>query len=238
MPAQGEIGTFNHLPAQGRWFFVSMAQRAVILANGLMASDTKWPEILLPEDLLIAADGGARFFLAAETVPNYVIGDIDSLTDAELDALIRQGSRVVQHSVRKDETDLELAVNLAMDEGVNEILILACLGGRWDQTLANLMMLARPKLRKARLRILDGRQEVFLLRPGQTHRIDGRTGDTVSLIPIGGDARVTTTGLEYPLNNSVLAFGTTLGVSNQMNAPCYTVELCKGLLICVVIHNS
>ena len=216
-----------------------MAKRAVIVANGLLAPETNWPEMLRPDDLLIAADGGGRFFLAAHCVPNYLIGDFDSLALADLDALAAKGVQVLQHPARKDETDLELAVNLALDEGMDDILILAGLGGRLDHTLANLMMLALPRLGTARLRLLDGCQELTLLRPGQTHRIDGKIGDAVSLIPVGGDAkRVTTSGLEYPLLDSSLLFGRTLGVSNQMNAPEATVALYEGLLICVVIHNA
>ncbi len=216
-----------------------MANRAVIVANGLLAPETNWPEILLPGDLLIAADGGGRLFLAAHRAPHYLIGDFDSLAPTELDALAALGAQALQHPVHKDETDLELAVNLALDQGMDDILILAGLGGRWDHTLANLMLLALPRLGTARLRLLDGCQEIALFRPGQTHRIDGKIGDTVSLIPVGGDAkRVTTSGLEYPLVDSVLPFGQTLGISNQMNAPEATVALCEGLLICVVIHNS
>ena len=242
MPAKGELRRFQPPPIAGRWFLfleVLMANRAVIVANGLLAPETNWPEMLLPGDLLIAADGGGRLFLAAHRAPHYLIGDFDSLAPTELDALAALGAQALQHPVRKDETDLELAVNLALDHGMDDILIFAGLGGRWDHTLANLMMLALPRLGTARLRLLDGCQELTLLRPGQTHRIDGKIGDAVSLIPVGGDAkRVTTSGLEYPLLDSSLLFGRTLGVSNQMNAPEATVALYEGLLICVVIHNA
>lgn len=215
-----------------------MPKRAVIVANGLLAPGTNWQSMLRRDDLLIAADGGGRIFLASEYAPHYVVGDCDSLTPEELDALIVQGAQVIRYPKRKEETDLEIAVNLALEEGSDDILILAGLGGRWDQTFANLMMLALPRGRNAKLRLVDGCQEVTLLRAGRRHSIKGRPGDTVSLIPFGGDVHgVTTSGLEYSLLEDSLLVGETRGVSNQMSSDEVTVLLREGLLICVVINN-
>ncbi len=82
--------------------------------------------------------------------------------------------------------------------GADEILILGALGTRWDQTLANVMLPAAfPDLN---IRLVDGNQEFFYLRAGETITITGRPGDTLSLIPLGGEAQgITTDKLEYPL---------------------------------------
>ena len=73
------------------------------------------------------------------------------------------------------------------------------LGARWDQTLANLLLPASEVFSGVHIRLLDGLQEVFLLRAGESAEVTGSPGDTVSLIPLGGDAQgVTTDGLEYP----------------------------------------
>jgi thiamine pyrophosphokinase len=134
---------------------------------------------------------------------------------------------------------LELAINLALDRGAVDVLILGGLGGRWDHTLANLMLLTLPRIDKVNLRLVDGLQEASLLCTGQWNRINGKTGDIVSLIPIGGDVHgVTTYGLEYPLRDDQLLLGETLGVSNLINAPEARVTLREGLLICLVIHKS
>ncbi len=88
------------------------------------------------------------------------------------------------------------------------------------------------------IRLLDGSQEVFLLRCGESAEVTGSPGDTVSLIPLGGDAQgVTTSGLEYPLTGETLAFGATRGVSNVLLGESATVHLESGLLLCVVIHG-
>ena len=213
--------------------------RAVIFANGLLGSLEAARQSILPGDILIAADGGARHCRSLGLTPDYLVGDFDSLTEAELDDLVRMGVTIYQHPARKDFTDLELALRHARDLGAEEILVLGGLGARWDQTLANLHLPAAEAFASVRIRLLDGPQEVFLLRRGETAEVTGSPGDTVSLIPIGGDAQgVTTSGLEYPLKGETLAFGATRGVSNVLLEESATVHLQGGLLLCVVIHGE
>jgi len=208
--------------------------RTVIFANGEFTDLNAARAALRPDDFLIAADGGASHCRALGLIPQVVIGDFDSLTAEELKALAADGVRLIQHPARKDQTDLELALAYAIEHGADDILILGALGGRWDQTLANLLLLAHPSLNEARLRVLDGAQHIYLIQDQTT--IEGQPGDTVSLIPLRGDAQgVTTNGLEYPLTNDTLPFGSTLGVSNVLTGNRATVKVREGLVICVVI---
>jgi len=215
--------------------------RAVIIANGPfgLIDLTTARRLIAPTDRLIAADGGARHCRALGLRPHVLIGDLDSVSPAELAALETSGTQVLRHPVRKDQTDLELALDLAIRDGADDILILAALGARWDHTLANVFLLARPGLGAARVRLADGRQTISLLRGPGHISLDGHPYDTVSLIPIGGDALgVTTTGLEYPLTDSTLKFGSTLGVSNALVEARATVALQEGLLVCVLISST
>jgi len=86
---------------------------------------------------------------------------------------------------------------------------------------------------------LDGPQEILPLRGGQSLELHGLPGDTVSLIPLAGDARgVTTQGLQYTLKEGTLPFGVTLGVSNTLTAASATITLAEGVLLCIIIHAS
>jgi thiamine pyrophosphokinase len=210
--------------------------RAVIVANGELSPETRQAarSLARPGDRLIAADGGALHCRALGLRPEVVIGDFDSLAPADLAALEAEGVRLVRHPARKDQTDLELAVRWAVEAGCDDILVLAALGGRWDQTLANLLLPALPGLETVRLRLVDGRQQVYLIRG--TERVEGHPGDIVSLVPIGGDARgVTTEELDYPLARGTLPFGSTLGISNVLVADAATVTVEEGMVLCVVI---
>jgi thiamine pyrophosphokinase len=206
--------------------------RAVIFANGSLNPPVK----LSPGDFIIAADGGARHCLARGLVPSVVIGDLDSLTPADLESLKALGAKILQFPVRKDFTDLELALQHAQTSGADEILILGALGARWDQTLANVALPAAfPELN---IRLADGYQEFFYLRTGETLTISGRPGDTLSLIPLGGEAQgITTDRLEYPLHGENLPLGSTRGVSNVLLAEQAQIALREGCLLCVVIHQ-
>jgi thiamine pyrophosphokinase len=132
---------------------------------------------------------------------------------------------------------MELALHFARSLGSDDIVLLGALGARWDMTIANIMLLAAPELAGCRVRILDGMQELSLVRGGETRRFEGHAGDQLSLIPIEKDARnVRVTGLEYPLNGETLYFSATRGVSNAFCDQTVTVYVENGLLLCVIRH--
>lgn len=216
--------------------------RVVIFANGVLADPQDARGLLRPDDRVIAADGGTHHALAAGVMPDVVIGDLDSLSPDERARVEAAGSRVISFSPRKDETDLELALGHAAREGATEIVILAALGGRMDQTIANLLLLALPELEGRDVRIVEGPQTAFLIRGHGEEgaaTVEGRPGDIVSLIPLGGDAvGVTTEGLEWALDRATLRFGPARGVSNVLQGERARVWLRKGLLLCVVTRDG
>jgi thiamine pyrophosphokinase len=210
--------------------------RAVIVANGPLPRPPFPRPRITSEDLVVCVDGGAGNALALGLNPSVVIGDMDSI-DAELrQHLGREGCLFVEYPSRKDETDTELAVRYALSEGATELLILAALGGRIDHTLANVMLLAIPELSSASARMIDGDQELVLLR--DEILIEGRPGDTISLLPLGGDAvGIRTEGLEYPLSDESLQLGASRGVSNVLVGPHARVRVGDGLLLMVHHHR-
>ncbi|MBC7250735.1 MAG: thiamine diphosphokinase [Anaerolineae bacterium] len=206
--------------------------RAIVVVGGEMrdadSNDALWQQV----DLIVAADGGAQHLLRRGLVPHVVIGDMDSLTSAQREHLRQLGCRFLSYPERKDETDAELALLYAVEQGAEEIIVLGALGGRLDHTLANVLLLALPELRGTHVRLVDGQQEMILIREQGT--IQGEVGDTVSLLPISGNAEgITTRGLEYALDNGTLVFGRTRGVSNVLTAPTAHISVRKGALLCV-----
>ncbi len=212
--------------------------RALVFANGTLNEPGGIRDLLRTDDQIIAADGGARHCQRAGLLPQVVIGDFDSLSAAELMALESAGAQILRYPERKDFTDLELALQYAVSVGVSEALLFGALGDRWDQTLANLLLPAAPGLQSLQIRLVDGRQEISLLRPGAPLAIQGKVGETVSLIPLGGDVQgITTSGLEYALHGETLYFGATRGISNLLVQEQATVQVEEGLLLCIIIHT-
>lgn len=208
--------------------------RAIIFANGGFTQ----PPPIEPGDLIIAADGGSRHCLGLGVIPDLVVGDFDSLAADDLRQLQEAGVELARYPAHKDFTDLELALQHARQRGASEVLVLAAMGGRWDQTLANVLLPAGQEFADLTVRLIDGNQEISLIRPGQALEIQGRPGDTLSLISLLGNAQgVSTTGLEYPLNGETLYFGSTRGISNVIQESHVSITLQAGLLLCVVIHH-
>lgn len=206
----------------------------LIFANGDLDS-TAWVQPYLREaSAIIAADGGAAHVLRAGFRPSVVVGDLDSFPPAQREPLEAEGVRFIVHPPAKDETDLELALLHAVTASDEPVLVFAGLGGRLDQMLANVLLLMHPALRDRSIRFLTHYQQVWLLQGPGTTEVQGETGDTVSLIPLGGDAHVRAThGLAWPLRDEKLVFGPARGISNEMTGATAAVELAEGYLLCV-----
>ncbi len=205
---------------------------AIVVANAPDFSAAPFRALLGQADLLIAADGGGNALHAAAITPHVLIGDLDSLRPAVAAAFAAAGVTMVRYPAEKDETDLELALLYAASRGATQITVLGALGGRWDQGLANVALLALPELVGLRVRLLDVGQEAYLAR-GETS-IAGAAGETVSLLPVGGPARgIITKGLRYPLTNAELRFERSRGVSNVIVTSPAQVTVREGLLLVV-----
>jgi thiamine pyrophosphokinase len=208
--------------------------RAIIFANSSLPDLEAARRIIQPGDTLIAADGGTRHILALGLLPSLVIGDLDSLSADDRQRLEDAGVELRPYPRDKDETDLELALGYAIEDGFGKIRILAALGGRLDQTLANLALLTDPRLSTPDVRLDDGVEEAFFVRDHAT--VAGRPGDTVSLLPWGGPAEgVTAEGLHWPLHGETLHPHQTRGVSNEMLGTAASVSIQTGLLL--VVHR-
>ncbi len=208
--------------------------RVVIFANGVLPNLETIRNILRADDFLIGADGGARLIVALGLLPNFVIGDLDSLTEDDLYDLGSADVRVDQYPANKDETDLELAIQYALQLSPSSIIIVAALGGRMDQTLGNISLLTDLLMSNIDIRLDDGVEEIFFCR--DQAQVHGKSTDIVSLIPWNGDVSgIVTTGLKWPLRSETLFSYKTRGLSNEMINETATVQIKSGLLL--IVHR-
>ena len=210
--------------------------RAIVIANGPYGrmAVRPYPRSFQrqAEDWIIAADGGTVTALRWGWLPHTVVGDLDSLPHELQQRLAAVGCQFITFPERKDWTDLELALQHAVEGGATEIVILGARGGRLDQELANVLLLSRPEWAEVDVRLLHGQEEALVVRRQGTIR--GQVGDTVSLIALAPQVTgVTTSGLEWPLHESTLAFGSTLGISNRLTQPVAQVRVKEGVLLAV-----
>jgi thiamine pyrophosphokinase len=207
----------------------------VIFAGGTVQAGSAVDAALARANLVIAADRGAVTALQYGHTPSIVVGDFDSLPlpRSELEA---RGCRLIAAPVEKNETDTELAVQVAIEQGASEITLLGAIGGaRFDHTIANILLLAG--IDSVPLHIVDGPVTCWLLRgPGST-TIPGHVHDLLSLFPLTVDATgIHTAGLYYPLDSETLYFGRPRGISNVLTQEQAEVSLEHGLLL--VVHTN
>lgn len=205
----------------------------VIFAGGTVRSGKALIDAMDSADMCIAADKGAATALRYGCTPHIVVGDFDSLGRELLEDLKKQGNEIRQAAVEKDETDTELAVQAAIDEGATRITLAGALGGaRIDHEMANILLLAGFK--DVPIRLVDGPSMCWIVRgPGNT-AIDGKKGDLVSLLPLTGDASgIRTEGLYYPLKGETLTFGKPRGVSNVLTGTHAEVTVEGGMLLVI-----
>lgn len=207
--------------------------RAVIFVNGVVKDPAGLGRWVRPDDYLIAADGGALHCLALGKLPHVVVGDLDSLTPDLVAEMANRGAAIERHRADKNETDLELAIDRALRDGATEIVLLGALGGRLDQTLANVLLLAQRDWPVALQLVADG-ELATLLRGGEEMTLGAALGATVSLLPLSAEVTgITYTGLRYPLEDATLRLGSTRGISNEVARRPATVRIRTGLALVI-----
>ena len=124
--------------------------------------------------------------------------------------------------------------------GATRLTVLGALGGaRLDHALANVWLLALPRVAATPMVLLDDRARLSLLAAGPggapvTRSLPGPIGATVSLLPFGGDVTgVTTRELRYPLRDEALVAGPARGLSNVRTGPDAAVTIRGGRLLIV-----
>jgi len=209
--------------------------KALILANGELYQADVLRRRIDGElfDLVIGADGGTRYADTLNVTVDAIIGDLDSISEVEQQD--KSNIKLVSFPPEKDETDLELAIRYAEEQGADHIIIVGAMGGRMDMTIANILLLTHTSLSPCRIELWHGKQTGWIIRPPGTD-ISGHPGDTISLIPVGECASgITTEGLKYPLKHEQLSMVTTRGISNRLESPTAHVKLSDGLLL--VVHT-
>jgi thiamine pyrophosphokinase len=183
----------------------------------------------------IAVDGGIRHLRELNLIPDILIGDLDSVSEQNLEWCRSLQVEIHQYPREKDQTDFELALDYAMKKNRDKIFVFGALGGRIDHTLANIGLLSNPHYATRDIRIFSNNEYVYFLHSPTT--IKGNTGDIISFIPWGGPVLgVTTTGLHYPLSNEDLLPDRSRGISNVMSSTEAIIQFKKGNLLCVQQH--
>lgn len=192
-------------------------------------------------DRLFVADKGLEYAKTLELIPDYVVGDFDTVNADILDEYEQKAEQsgqivVERHPARKDETDTELAVWKAMEEGAEQITLFGATGTRLDHVFANVGLLKQTVERNVEMFIVDETNRIRIVdgqyRPECCIRKEQRFGTYLSLIALTDEVcGVTLQGLEYPLRNATVYRGSSRTVSNQIAEDRACISIQKGQLL-------
>ncbi|MDP4011687.1 MAG: thiamine diphosphokinase [Candidatus Roizmanbacteria bacterium] len=209
-------------------------KKALIVLNGRSIAKNKISKIIDNNTAIYAVDGGANHLFELGIEPNILIGDMDSIDAKILDRAVQKGVEIIKHSPEKDQTDSELAVEHAIENGAKEIIIAGFDGDRFDHMLANIHYFSK-LVSELIIKIIQNKTDIYFVDRSLT--FNGAIGEEVSIIPMKQDAiGVRTEGLKYKLHEETLLFASTRGVSNVIVSNKVTICVKEGVLC--VIHNQ
>ena len=205
--------------------------KAVVFANADIG-DYSFCGKYTKDAVIICCDGGMRHAMKLGLVPDYIVGDFDSVSPEVLEYYKKQDIELKQVPCRKDETDMELGIRHAAEIGAEDITLIGGIGSRLDHTLANIFQLIRIDKLGIKGRIVN-ENNLITLCTGRAD-IEGQKGDLVSFVPITPEVKgVTTSGLEYPLDKATLYMDSPLGVSNVMEGDRASYTFDEGMALII-----
>jgi thiamine pyrophosphokinase len=176
-------------------------------------------------DLIIAADGGLRYWERRGMKPNLLVGDLDSLPQAP------EGVEFIKLKREKDDTDTLSAVRIGLAKGFTEFRLMGCTGGRLDHTLANIQTVAFLSTLGAHCVLCDKSCAITAVTDGSMSFNENAVG-YISVFAFTDKALgVYESGLKYELNDAVLENLFPIGVSNEFIGKKSLISVCKGTLI-------
>ncbi len=188
-------------------------------------------------ELLLAANGGARLFKLLDLRMDLLIGDQDSLTEAEVDYWQERGAEIIEYPAAKDETDLELCLKHCAEMGAAGVKILAALGGRIDQLLANIYQLEYARETGMEAVILSPEMEIGLIQGDKLFQ--ERQGCRLSLLALDREVSgLQITGCKYNVEHFLLKRRKTRGISNIIKDERAKISADRGSLLYVLFTGE
>ena len=186
-----------------------------------------------PGDMLIAADGGYAGLRRLGFYPDLVIGDMDSYRGSV------RGIPLLRFPVRKDDTDLSLAVKAGISQGFRRFVLYGASGGaREDHFLAALQLMAGQSRKGLLMRLIAPDFDVYALH-NAILPISTRDGMTVSVFSHSKQSLgVTLKGLHYEAADLRLQSDFPMGVSNAAKGSRVLIGVQQGTLLVWVQTSS
>lgn len=224
--------TFFHFMAfyACNFYYKHMSKpNALIIANSLLPAAAILKECCKHAALILCADGGANRAREHGIVPDFIIGDLDSILP-ETRAAFPQTQYI--HRPSQYATDLEKTLQFALEQGVQKVSLVGITGLRFDHQICNLNI-AEKFSEQLEIEIHDDFGVGTFLNAAQREaslHFETVVGQQISLLAFRRAEGIVTTGLKYPLYDEALEWAVRDGLSNEAATGAVEIRLRKGVL--------
>ncbi|MFE8699031.1 thiamine diphosphokinase [Cytobacillus sp. FJAT-54145] len=184
----------------------------------------------------VGVDRGVLTLMKRGFNPEKAFGDFDSVTEKEKQTIKKTIKHLEQFKPEKDETDMELALNWALQQNPKLIRLFGATGGRLDHLFANVYLLLKPlqENTSSEVQIIDQKNIMFIRRAGSYSLENIPKFKYISFVPITHDVKgLTLTGFKYPLKDRHILLGSTLCISNELIIDYGTFSFTEGILMVI-----
>lgn len=188
--------------------------KAVIISGGKEPSKALLFKEIKDADIIIGADKGCEILYKYDIAPDYILGDFDSANEDIINSIEEKALKKIKFKREKDYTDTEIAYNLAVEKGANEIILLGATGTRYDHSLSNLGLMLRGLKKSIEVKVIDDNNYIFLTDKSIT--LKGNKGDIISFQAYCDEVKnFNISGAKYNLTNFNLKLGDSITTSNE-----------------------
>ncbi|OQY76553.1 MAG: thiamine diphosphokinase [Ignavibacteriales bacterium UTCHB1] len=213
--------------------FTCMIKRSVIFLNGVICKSKIINYYLSKKSFLVCVDGAGNYLKRLNIIPDIVIGDLDSITATNLNYFKKRRVEILRIT-EQETTDFEKSLMYLKAHNCSDVTVIGAMSNRTDHTLNNFSVMKRYS-DKMNIKMVDDKFEVSFV----TKSINFKTvpGETVSFIGFPVARGVTTSGLEFPLNNEDLEFGIKEGTLNRATSRKIAINFTSGDLLIFKEHH-
>lgn len=182
---------------------------------------------------IYAVDSGFKICDKLNILPEKIIGDFDSSSLKKVKSLYEE-KKIHKYPIKKDKSDTELAVELAVKRKFKEIVLLNATGGRIDHLFFNAFLLLRyPQ----KVFIENEQSKISALKPGKEYNLKIKQGTYFSLIPLSNIKHLSIKNAEYELAKKDIKMNS-LTLSNKVSSNTLSIGFKKGKLLLYILKGD
>jgi thiamine pyrophosphokinase len=186
-------------------------KKCIILANGEKPKKNIYQYLeSLGYNTLICADGGANSALKQNIIPDYIIGDLDSIDPKVYDYFFDK-CKIIKRK-NQNNTDVEKCLEFAVKNKFSDAILLGGVGDKLDHSICNISILLK-YFEYINIRLIY--KNSFLRVYDSSITLTTKKNEIISIYGFDTKTKITSYGLKYALKDDILPFGVKESTSNK-----------------------